>query len=255
MLTGMSTSQPTASPPLSRRERNRRATVAEIKALARQQLAEQGPGALSLRAIARQMGTASSALYRYFASHDELISALCVDAYTALADVLSAARDAQPADDPARQWWAVCWAFRRWALDNPADFALIFGTPVPGYQAPEPVTGPAAGRTTALPLTAYAAAVAAGAADPDRTQVPQDLEVTEFLRNLLADAAPDYPPRLAGIALSAYASVLGYLVAEVFGSLARLVGDSDQLYRAHLRTVMLGMGFDPALVTTAESHG
>ena len=146
-------------------------------------------------------------------------------------------------------------AFRRWALDNPADFALIFGTPQPGYQAPEPVTGPAAGRATAVPLNVYAAAVAAGAADPDRTQVPRDLEVTEFLRSLLADAAPDYPPRLAGIALSAYASVLGYLVAEVFGSLSRLVGDSDQLYRAHLRTVMLGMGFDPNLVDAAGSPG
>ncbi len=234
----MSTPQPTASPPLSRRDRNRRATVAEIKALARQQLADQGPGALSLRAIARQMGTASSALYRYFASYDELISALFVDAYTALADQASAARDTQPPDDPARQWWAICNAFRRWALDNPADFALIFGSPVPDYQAPEPVTGPAAGH-----------------ADPDRTQVPQDFEVSEFLRNLLADAAPDYPPRLAGIALGAYASVLGYLVAEVFGSLARLVADSDQLYRAHLRTVMLGMGFQPALIEAADAPG
>ncbi len=251
----MSTPQPTASPPLSRRDRNRRATVAEIKALARQQLADQGPGALSLRAIARQMGTASSALYRYFASYDELISALCVDAYTALADQASAARDTQPPDDPARQWWAICNAFRRWALDNPADFALIFGSPVPDYQAPEPVTGPAAGRATAIPLNIYAAAVAAGHADPDRTQVPQDFEVSEFLRNLLADAAPDYPPRLAGIALGAYASVLGYLVAEVFGSLARLVADSDQLYRAHLRTVMLGMGFQPALIEAADAPG
>jgi hypothetical protein len=68
---------------------------------------------------------------------------------------------------------------------------------------------------------------------------------------LLGDTAPDYPARLAGIALNAYASVLGYLVAEVFGSLPRLVPDSDQLYQAHLRTVMLGMGFDPALVSAA----
>src|SRR6266498_3555777 len=97
----------------------RPATIEEIKTLARQQLAEQGPGALSLRAIARQMGTASSALYRYFASYEDLISALCVDAYTALADQASAARDTQPPDDPARQWWAICNAFRRWALDNP----------------------------------------------------------------------------------------------------------------------------------------
>jgi AcrR family transcriptional regulator len=245
----------TSSPPASRRDRNRQATVAEIKTLARQQLTEHGPGALSLRAIARQMGTASSALYRYFASHDGLVSALCVDAYTALADALSAARDAQPPDAHARRWWAVCCAFRRWARDNPADFALIFGTPQPGYQAPEPVTGPAAGSAAAIPLDVYAAAVTAGAADPDRTQVPPDLETTDFLSRLLANAAPGYPPRLAGIALTAYASVLGYLVAEVFGSLGRLVADVDQLYQAHLRSVMLGIGFDPALVEAAGSQG
>jgi AcrR family transcriptional regulator len=247
----MRTTSPPSSLPASRRDRNRQATIAEIKTLARQQLAAHGPGALSLRAIARQMGTASSALYRYFASYDELISALCVDAYSGLADQATAARDAQPLDDHARQWWAICCAFRSWALDNPADFALIFGTPVPGYQAPEHATGPAAGRTTALPLGVYAAAVQAGAADPDRTQVPPTLQTGAFLERLLGDAAPDYPARLAGIALNAYASVLGYLVAEVFGSLPRLVPDSDQLYQAHLRTVMLGMGFDPALVSAA----
>jgi AcrR family transcriptional regulator len=196
------------------------------------------------------MRTASSALYRYFASQEELIGALCVDAYDALADTLTAARDTRPPEDHAGRWWALCHAYRRWALANPADFALIFGTPVPGYQAPEQVTGPAAGRSTAVPLGVYAAAVHAGAADPDRSQVPPTVEAGELLRTLLGDAAPDYPPRLAGIALSAYASLLGYLVAEIFGSLTRLI-DTERLYQAHVRTVMLGVGFDPALINTA----
>ena len=249
--------------PLSRRQRHRQATLAEIKTLARRQLAEQGPGALSLRAIARQMGTASSALYRYFASQDELLSALCVDAYDALADTLTNARDAQPPDDHARQWWAICHAFRRWALEHPADFTLLFGTPQPGYQAPEQVTGPAAGRATQVPLRVYAAAVHAGAADLNRTQLPPtlELEVGELLRTLLGEAvgdtvgdtAADYPTRLTGIALNAYASVLGYLVAEIFGSLPRLIADTDRLYQAHVRTVMLGMGFDPALLDAIDA--
>jgi hypothetical protein len=64
----------------------------------------------------------------------------------------------------------------------------------------------------------------------------------------------DYPPRLAGIALTAYASLLGYLVAEIFGSLPRLVHDTDQLYRAHVRAVMLGMGYDAALIHTADDR-
>ncbi len=242
----------TDSPPPSRRDAYRRATIEEIKALARRQLAEQGAGALSLRAIARQMRMASSALYRYFASHDELISALCVDAYHALADALTAARDAQPPDDHARRWWAICHAYRRWSLANPSDFALLFGTPLPGYQAPAHVTGPAAGRFAAVPLQVFAAAVKAGAANPDRTQLPQALEVGELLQALLRDSAPDYPPRLAGIALTAWASVLGYLVVEIFGSLPRLIADTDQLFGAHVHTVMLGMGFDPARIHAVD---
>ncbi len=249
---GMSTPPSPGPPRLSRRQENRQATIDEIKALARRQLAEKGPGALSLRAIARQMRTASSALYRYFASYDELISALCADAYGSVAGAVAAARDAQPADDHARRWQAVCHAYRRWALDNRPDFALIFGTPVPGYQAPGRVTGPAASRFTAVAFEVYAAAVEAGAADPDRTQVPQEIEAGELLRDLLANAAPEYPPRLAGIALNAWASLLGYLAAEIFGSLPRLVSDTDQLYSAHVHTVMLGMGFHPARIDAGE---
>src|SRR5947207_15947242 len=97
----MSTPAPTASPPATRRARQRQAAVAEIKALARRQLAEHGTGAVSLRAIAREMGTASSALYRYFASHDELIGVLCADAYDSAADATAAARAAPPPGAPA----------------------------------------------------------------------------------------------------------------------------------------------------------
>ena len=80
------------SPAPTRRARQRAAAIGEIKALARRQLAEQGPGALSLRAIAREMGTASSALYRYFPSQGDLVTALCVEAYDSLARALTAAR-------------------------------------------------------------------------------------------------------------------------------------------------------------------
>ncbi len=240
----MASPVPTVTKPLSRRDRLRQQTVSEIKALAAQQLAESGPGALSLRAIARDMGMASSALYRYFASSNDLIGALCVDAYNSVADALTQARDAQPANDPARQWWAIGHAYRRWALDHPADFALIFGTPIPGYQAPPEITGPAAGRFSAVPAAVYAAAVEAGAADPDRTHVPPTIATGALLGDLLGDAATTYPAQQTGILLNAWASLRGYLMGEIFGSLPQLIADTDQLYDAHLRTVMDGMGFD-----------
>jgi AcrR family transcriptional regulator len=250
----MSQPAPTEPPALSRRERNRLATIEEIKALARRQIAEQGPGGLSMRAIARQIGIASSALYTYYAGYEDLMGALCVDAYYSVAGALAAARDAEPADDHAGRWQAICHGYRRWSLGNPGDFALIFGTPAPGYQAPANLTGPAAASFAAVPFGVYAAAVQAGAADPDRTQIPGALAAGPLLRDLLGEGGPGLPPRLAGIALSAWASVLGFLALEIFGSLTRLITDTDELYRAHVRTVMLSMGFDPDLTSTPRTR-
>jgi AcrR family transcriptional regulator len=240
--------QAAVSPAPTRRARQRAATTGEIKALARRQLAEQGPGGLSLRAIARQMGTAPSALYRYFPSQSDLVTELCVEAYDSLAETLATARDAQPGGDHAGRWVAVCHAYRRWSLDHPADFALIFGTPLPGYHAPPEVTAAAAGRAIGVAADVYAAAVQAGAADPGRTEVPANLKTGALWAALAGDGSPGREPILAGIVLTAWASLLGYLVTEIFGSLTALISDSDTLYEAHVRTVTLGMGFQPALI-------
>ncbi len=238
----------TTSPAPTRRARQRAAAIGEIKALARRQLAEQGPGALSLRAIAREMGTASSALYRYFPSQGDLVTALCVEAYDSLAGALTAARDARPPGDHAGRWAAVCRAYRRWSLENPSDFALIFGTPLPGYHAPEEVTAAAAGRSLGVAAGVFTAAVRAGAADPGRAQIPAGLKTGALWGALAGDSVLATEPTLAGIVLSAWASLLGYLVAEIFGSLTALICDTGLLYQAHVRTVMLGMGFQPALL-------
>jgi AcrR family transcriptional regulator len=243
------------SPPATRRAQQRQATIAEIKALARAQLADGGAGAVNLRAIAREMGTTSSALFRYFPSYNDLISVLLADAYAALADALAAAVDARPEGDHAGRWAALCHAYRDWSLASPAEFALTHGTPVPGYQAPIEVTGPAAARTITTALGVYTAAVAAGAADPGRSAVPQDLETGPLWEALLAGQAQDCEPRLAGIILTAWASVIGYLTAEIFGSLTALIAGTGRLYQAHLRAVMAGMGYDPGLTETATQPG
>ncbi|MDA8319004.1 MAG: TetR/AcrR family transcriptional regulator [Actinomycetota bacterium] len=240
--------------PATRRSRQREATVAEIKALARRQLATHGAGGVNLRAIAREMGTTSSALFRYFPSYNDLISVLLADAYHALADALVAARDGCPAGDHAARWIALCAAYRQWSLDHPAEFALTHGTPVPGYQAPPQATGPGARRAIETALGVYAAAVQAGAADPSRSAIPADLQTGPLWAGILADQAPACAPRIAGIILTAWASVIGYLSAEIFGSLTQLVADTDQLYTAHIQTVMLGMGFSPDVAETASAQ-
>ena len=243
----MRSSGSTTSPAPTRRARLRAGTIQEIKSLAHRQLAEQGHGALSLRAIARAMGIAPSALYRYFRSSGDLISALCIDAYDSLTAALVAARDTQPDGDHVGRWLAICHAYRDWSLRNPSEFALIFGTPVPGYQTNAEVVG-AAGRLTSVALDEFAAAVEVGAAEPGRALVPPGLDVGALWQTLIGDRSSEAKARLAGIVLSAWACLLGFLVAEIFGSLRQLIADVDGLYAAHVRTVMLGMGFDPALI-------
>jgi AcrR family transcriptional regulator len=126
------------------RERVRAELSREIKEEARRQLAASGADGLSLRAVAREVGMVSSALYRYYPSRDDLLTALIIDAYNALGAAAEGAIAAgQPG--PARErWTAACHAVRDWALANPHEYALIYGSPVPGYRAPEATIGPAA---------------------------------------------------------------------------------------------------------------
>src|SRR5271154_6561131 len=118
----------------SARERVRAEVSADIASEARRQLAEVGAGALSVRAVARQLGMASSAMYRYFPSRDELLTALIVEGYDALADVAEAAAAAGGGN--VKRFRTVCRAVRGWALAHPHEYALLYGSPIPGYQAP-----------------------------------------------------------------------------------------------------------------------
>jgi len=133
------------------RERARAELTREIRQEARRQLAEAGANGLSLRAVARELGMVSSALYRYYPSRDDLLTALIIDAYNAIgaaaeaaAHQVGAARAGTGAGPPARETWAAaCRAIRAWAVANPHEYALIYGSPVAGYRAPEATIGPA----------------------------------------------------------------------------------------------------------------
>src|SRR3954447_22391926 len=129
--------------PTTARERVRAELTGEITDAARRQLAAVGAAALSLRAVPRELGMASSALYRYFPSRDDLLTRLIIDGYDALG---AAAEEADlPGEAPRTRWLAVCRAVRAWALTHPHEYALLYGSPVPGYTAP-PDTVPAAAR-------------------------------------------------------------------------------------------------------------
>ena len=138
----MTTTERTPDRPASRA---RAELTGEIKAVARRQLAEEGSAALSLRAVARELGMVSSAVYRYFPSRDELLTALIIDAYDAVAD---AAEQAEAAVEPRRPDAAAgspsAGPFATWAVANPQEYALIYGSPIPGYAAPQDTIDPAA---------------------------------------------------------------------------------------------------------------
>ena len=122
----------------SRRDRVRAATVEEIKSTARRLLVADGPDAVSLRAIGREMGMTAPAIYRYFGSREDLVKHLCADIFTELADdihaAIVAAGEATGGDMTAKMI-AACREFRRWALAHRPEFGLVFGTPLPGLEA------------------------------------------------------------------------------------------------------------------------
>src|SRR3954447_11879320 len=133
--------------PMSRAE-NRIEQTRTIQATGRRHLAEVGPAALSLRAIAREVGLVSSAVYRYFPSRDDLLTALIIEAYDELGDAVEAAdAGVRDRDDLAGRFLAVGNAIRDWARANPHEYALLYGSPVPGYAAPD-TTIPSAARVT-----------------------------------------------------------------------------------------------------------
>lgn len=115
----------------------------EIKERALRQLGEVGAPALSLRAIAREMGMSSSALFRYFPNRDALLTALIVDAYSRLAYAAEHAHDAAAGAPVLERWVAICHGVRDWAVAHPHEYALVYGSPVPGYTAPEDTAAPA----------------------------------------------------------------------------------------------------------------
>ena len=122
----------------SRRDRVRLATTEEIKRTAREILVSQGPDAVTLRAIAREMGMTAPALYRYFDSHENLLEHVVADIFNEIADDIQAAITAAGAasgDDLTAKMIAACREFRRWSLGHPAEFGMLFGTPLPALTA------------------------------------------------------------------------------------------------------------------------
>lgn len=205
-----------------------------ILASARAQLGTVGPAALSVRAVARDVGLASSAVYRYFASRDDLLTALLVACFDEQGEEVEAAEAAARAVDPddlSGRWSAVAQTFRRWALAHPWDYALLYGSPVPGYEAPVQTVGPATRVTRVLMgLLADAAAADVPLSNPGETAPGPAFHAA--MADLRGFAGVDLPDEVVLAGLAAWSGLVGGVTLEVFGHLDNAVGDREAWFTA-----------------------
>jgi AcrR family transcriptional regulator len=226
----------------SRRERLRAETSHEIKAIALKLMAEGGPDAISLRAIAREMGMTAGAIYGYFATRDDLITTLISDVYTDMVDTVEAARDSKPANDAGGRLLAWAEAFREWALTNPQGFRLVYGDPVNGYEPPAGGAAPEAAHRACVGLTGLVAAVWPSA---ERTQSSGDHRWPDFdpaLVTVVRESFPDLPAAAVALSLRVWARMHGLVALEIYGHLGSQTQKPAKLYRAEMLDLLAGLG-------------
>jgi AcrR family transcriptional regulator len=229
--------------PRTARERVRQEMSAEILSVARRHVAREGAAALSLRSIARDLEMAPSALYRYFDGRDALLSALILAAYESLADQAERAAAGAPAgaDGDAARWLVVPRALRTWALAHPHEWGLIFGTPVPGYEAPEETVQPYA-RVAAALMRPIAEAAAAGRLRADGRDGPVSDELRDAVEPVRKGLFPAMPVGSVVLAVQSWASIVGVISLEVFGHWRNTVLDPGEFFEATMRSEAESIG-------------
>ncbi|HWD02267.1 MAG TPA: TetR/AcrR family transcriptional regulator [Amycolatopsis sp.] len=208
------------------RERARAELTQEIKNEARRQLAEVGAHGLSLRAVARELGMVSSALYRYFPSRDHLLTQLIIEAYDAVG---AAAERADPGHgDPRARWRAIWQATRAWAKEHPHEYALIYGSPIPGYEAP---------RDTVVPAARVARALVGVLVDADPHEpavtAPMSAELRAQAERLAHELGAPAPAEVVTRLVGAWTQLFGAISFELFGQYVGSVDPADA-YFEHL---------------------
>jgi AcrR family transcriptional regulator len=224
------------------RERVRAELIGEITDVARRHLARDGAAGLSLRAVARELGMVSSAIYRYFPSRDDLLTALIVDGYNAVGEAVEKAEAARPRADHMERWLAVCHAVRDWAVARPQEYALIYGSPVPGYRAPE---------DTIVPATRTAVVfgrIVGDAAREDRLDPPGGYPPAPA--SFAADAAaigevvlPGLPDDVVARAVTAWPGLFGAVSFELFGQYNNVITDLAAVFDYAMRGLGRHIGF------------
>jgi AcrR family transcriptional regulator len=227
------------APPRTARDFARIELTRTILASARAQLAAVGPGELSLRAVARDVGLASSAVYRYFPSRDHLITALLVECYDESGAAVEQADDAVARTRYRKRWLAMAGTLRGWAHANVHEYALLYGSPVPGYSAPEDTIAPA----QRIPARLLGLMAEVDAVDlplgPGGAKVPRAVRASFRPISEVYDGVGDERMMRA---LMAWATLIGQITLELFGHLASGVLDYDAHFRHMMERVADDLG-------------
>jgi AcrR family transcriptional regulator len=237
----------------SRRDRVRAATTAEIKQTARRILVSEGPDAVSLRAIAREMGMTAPALYRYFSSHEELVKHVIADIFTELAgDIRSAiaVADAESGGSMVAKVYAACWEFRRWSLSHTREFGLIFATPLPGLHVQQDeITSEGGGQfgNTFFLLMRELWRKQPFEVPGDDQIDPGLLEQLKRYREGLGELAAGLPFGLLLVFLRCWVRLYGIVSLEVFGHLSFALDDGRPMFELMLSEMapMVGLQYPP----------
>ncbi len=227
------------------RSRRRAEMLGAIRAAAGRELVAHGAAALSLRAVAREVAMAPSALYRYFASRDDLLTDLVVSAFDAQADAVAAAAGEHP--DPRDAIRAAMLAYRAWAVAHVAEFGLLYGAPVPGYVAP-PSTIVAGARVGDLLVTLAGRLHTAGRTDPDRLRRREsalDATTAGELARLAQRRGYTLPLAVLATAVDGFVRVHGVTVMEVFGQLRPITSDPGPYVEQTVEAALSDLVGDP----------
>jgi len=228
--------------PRHRQEEVNEATRVRIKEIAQQLMAERGTAGLSLRAIARALELTAPALYHYYASLDELIAALIVDAFTSHADYVRQVRDqaAAAGESLPQQLFAAALAYRQWALANSLNFQLIYGNPIPGYVAPAEVTVPAArsmGATFMAPIVA-----ASRSGEITLTESYRQIPPTVAAHYLQLHGMDDEIAPIFHMMNYVWSMMHGMVMLEITNHSGPVVGDTTAFYEQALRHLFYSVG-------------
>lgn len=204
-----------------------------ILASARAQLGTVGAAQLSVRAVARDVGLVSSAVYRYFPSRDDLLTALLVTCFDEVGNAVEQAEAVVDRADLEGRWLALAHTFRDWAVAHPWDYALLYGSPVPGYDAPELTVVPAT-RVSRVLLRLLTDLDAATLGRPSVDVSPRFHDTVAGIRELAGD---DLSDDLLLSGMRAWSGLVGAVTLELFGHLVGAVADHAVYFDALARSL------------------